>query len=128
MYSATTYNVTISVESQFEHNMSEPDKNSYVFSYRIVIENNGEDAVHLQRRRWFIIDALGMNKEIEGEGVVGEKPVIMPGEAYEYASWCELSTDAGKMFGSYKMEIINQDKRIDVEIPEFLLLPQFKLN
>ncbi|MBO6516165.1 MAG: Co2+/Mg2+ efflux protein ApaG [Bacteroidia bacterium] len=128
IYTATTYNVKISVSSEFEHAMSDPEEQSYIFSYKILIENLGDEPVHLLERQWYVIDSLGVNTEVHGDGVVGEKPIILPGEAYEYSSWCQLSTDAGKMFGYYVMKTLNDGKHVDVRIPEFLLLPTFKLN
>lgn len=128
IYTATTDNVKISVLSRFEHSMSDPEEQLYVFSYTVHIENLGVSAVHLLRRHWLVTDSLGDNKEVEGEGVVGEKPVILPGEVYEYSSWCQLASDAGKMEGSYLVKSLETNKNIEVRIPEFLLVPRFKYN
>lgn len=128
VYTATTYDVKISVSSQFEHNLSIPEDKEFVFSYKIVIENLGDATVHLLKRHWFIVDSLGQNKEVVGEGVIGEKPVILPGETYEYSSWCQLSTDSGKMFGHYLMKVLSDNRMVEITIPEFLLLPAYRLN
>jgi ApaG protein len=127
-YTATTYNVKISVEATYEEHMSEPEGQIYVFSYNVLIENNQEEALHLLSRHWDIIDALGSNKEVDGEGVVGEKPVILPGDSYAYSSMCRLLTDAGKMSGIYTMRGLSTDRVIQVKIPEFLLIPKYRMN
>ncbi len=128
IYTATTYNVKISVLSEFEHTMSEPEEDLFIFSYKVLIENLGDEAIHLLQRHWYIVDSLGDNKEVQGDGVVGEKPIILPGEAYEYSSWCQLKTDIGKMHGNYLMKSLGDGKLVEVRIPEFLMFPKFKLN
>jgi ApaG protein len=127
-YTATTYNVKISVESNYQEDMSEPEEQVHVFSYDILIENNTDEALHLLSRHWDIIDALGLNHEVDGEGVVGEKPVILPGDSYAYSSWCRLTTDAGKMGGTYTMRGLSTDRVLQVRIPEFLLVPKHRMN
>ncbi len=127
-YTAISYNVKISVKADYEHSMSEPDYDIHVFSYNVLIENFGEEPLHLLSRHWLIFDALGSNHEVKGEGVVGEKPVILPGESYTYSSMCKLSSEAGKMVGNYTMRGLSTDKLIQVQIPEFLLIPKFRMN
>ncbi len=128
IYTATTYDVKISVTTTYEENVSEPEARLHVFSYEVLIENLGDEAVHLLARHWDITDALGLNHEVDGEGVVGEKPIILPGESYLYSSWCKLTTDAGKMRGNYTMKVLSEGRTIQVEIPEFLLIPDFRSN
>jgi ApaG protein len=127
-YTATTYNVKISVGTNYEENMSDADNQLHVFSYEILIENLGDEALHLLSRHWDIIDALGLNHDVDGEGVVGEKPVILPGDSYTYSSSCRLTTDAGKMYGNYTMRGLSTDRLIQVKIPEFLLVPKHRMN
>jgi ApaG protein len=127
-YTSTTYNVKISIGTKYEETMSEPEDNLHVFSYEVLIENFGDEALHLLSRHWDIVDALGSNHEVDGEGVVGEKPVILPGDSYEYSSWCRLSTDAGKMSGNYTMRGLSTDRIIQVTIPEFLMIPKHRLS
>ncbi len=127
-YTLTTYNVKISVETNYEEHMSEPEERIHVFSYDILIENFGDEALHLLSRHWDVIDSLGLNHEVDGEGVVGEKPVILPGDSYAYSSWCRLTTDAGKMSGNYTMRGLSTDRIIQVKIPEFLLIPKYRMS
>ena len=127
-YTATSYNIKISVTTKFEENFSDADTKNFIFSYEVTIENMGDSAVHLLSRHWEITDALDLNYEVDGEGVVGEKPIILPGESYIYSSWCKLSTDAGKMKGTYTMNVVEENRKIKVTIPEFLLIPNFKLS
>ena len=127
-YTAITYNVKISVETIYEEAMSEPENRLHAFSYKVLIENLGNESLHLISRHWDIVDSLGLNHQVDGEGVVGEKPVILPGDSYAYSSWCKLSADAGKMSGNYAMRVLSSDKIIHVEIPEFILIPKFRLS
>lgn len=108
--------------------MSEPENRLHAFSYSVLIENLGNESVHLISRHWDIVDSLGLNHQVDGEGVVGEKPVILPGDCYSYSSWCKLNADLGKMSGNYAMRVLSTDKIIHVEIPEFILMPKYRLN
>ena len=120
MYSETTRAIRISVDTSYIDDQSEPDDFHYVWAYHIRIENNGDETVQLLRRNWHITDSKGRVQEVRGEGVVGEKPVLEPGEAYEYTSGTPLSTPSGFMVGSYQM--VNEDgKRFSVSVPAFSL-------
>lgn len=105
-----------------------PEKNHYLFSYYITIENKTEYAVQLLRRHWYIFDSSGEYKEIEGEGVVGQQPVLLPGEVYEYKSTCNLTTDMGKMYGTYLMERTTDKMCFEVQIPPFELIAPYRMN
>ena len=120
MYSETTRAIRISVDTSYIDDQSEPDDFHYVWAYHIRIENNGDETVQLLRRLWHITDSKGRVQEVRGEGVVGEKPVLEPGETYEYTSGTPLSTPSGFMVGSYQM--VNKDgKRFSVSVPAFSL-------
>ena len=99
-----------------------------MFAYKIDIRNNGEYTVKLLRRHWYIYDANGVVREVEGEGVVGQQPVLEPSEAHQYVSGCNLKSGMGKMRGTYQMERLVDGSRFDVEIPEFTLVVPFRLN
>ena len=99
-----------------------------MFAYRITIENNNTFPVKLLQRHWKIFDSNGSYKEIDGEGVVGVQPVILPGEQYQYVSGCNLKTEMGKMEGSYTMENIHTKKQFNVRIPMFEMITPFKNN
>ncbi|MFN8284622.1 MAG: Co2+/Mg2+ efflux protein ApaG [Chitinophagales bacterium] len=128
MTSLITHKIKVSVETFYQSDYSYPMSQHFMFAYRIIITNNSKDAVQLLRRHWFIIDALGQKREVEGEGVVGEQPVLQPGEQYEYISGCDLKTDIGKMYGSYLMVNLFDGKLFQVEIPEFFMTAPLKMN
>jgi ApaG protein len=96
MTSAVSHEVKVTVETFYQADYSYPMSQHFMFAYRITIQNNGKYTVQLLRRHWYIVDGVGLHREVEGEGVVGEQPVIKPGEKYEYISGCDLKTDMGK--------------------------------
>jgi ApaG protein len=99
-----------------------------MFAYKINIENLTDYAVQLLRRHWYILDSNGMKREVEGEGVIGQQPVIDPGHTHEYVSGCNLKTDMGRMSGTYQMIRLLDNAVFEVQIPEFYLVAPFKLN
>ena len=120
MYQAVTDGIKVSVTPYFLEDQSSPEENHYVWAYRISIENQGGQTVQLRNRFWQITDAMGQIEEVEGAGVVGEQPVLKPGESFKYTSGAPLSTASGIMVGSYEME--GADGRMfDVTIPAFSL-------
>lgn len=128
MTSAITHEIKVSVETFYQPDYSYPMSQHFMFAYRINITNKSKDPIQLLRRHWFIIDGVGLQREVEGEGVVGEQPVIEPGDQYEYISGCDLKTDFGKMYGTYLMENCNDGKLFHVIIPEFHMVSPMKLN
>jgi ApaG protein len=119
-YMETTRGLTVRVAVSFLPEQSEPDKGRWFWSYHIRIENEGQMAAQLMTRRWVISDGRGAKSIVEGDGVVGEQPVIMPGGAYDYVSGCPLSTPTGTMQGSYGM--IGEDgSSFEIAIPQFAL-------
>jgi ApaG protein len=128
MVTATTKGVKITVETEYQPAYSSPAQFHYVFTYRITIENLGDQTIQLLSRHWFIHDASRDAKEVEGDGVVGEQPVLEPGESHNYVSGCNLKSGIGKMHGTYTMERIIDGRRFKVKIPEFMLVAPFKLN
>ncbi|MBD8893149.1 Co2+/Mg2+ efflux protein ApaG [Roseibium litorale] len=120
MYRAVTAGIEVSVEPYYLDDESEPEKGHYVWAYMVEIRNDTSAPVQLRTRYWKIMDGLGRVEEVRGPGVVGEEPVIEPGETYEYSSGCPLKTSSGIMVGSYGMEREDGTK-FDVEIPAFSL-------
>jgi ApaG protein len=120
MYTATTREIQVSVEPFYLAEQSEPDRERWVFGYRVRIENSGDETVQLLNRHWRITDALGRVVEVRGEGVVGEQPRLEPGEAFQYTSGTPLPTPTGIMAGSYQM-VNDEGERFDVAIPAFSL-------
>ncbi len=128
MVSKISEGVTISVETFYQPDYSNPESNEYMFAYRISIENNNTFPVQLLRRHWYIFDSDCTHREVEGEGVIGIQPQIAPGEKYQYVSGCNLRTELGKMHGTYLMENIQSKKTFLVNIPAFELTVPFKMN
>lgn len=120
MYSAITRSIRISVEPFYVADQSEPDKARWVFGYRVRIENEGLETVQLLTRHWKITDGRGRLVEVRGEGVVGEQPLLEPGESFQYTSGTPLPTPTGIMAGSYQM-VTGEGERFDVTIPAFSL-------
>ena len=123
-----TKGIKISVESFYNEKHSDPEHSRFVHSYTVIIENKSEDTVQLLRRHWIIVDSLGPVREVEGEGVIGEKPVLSPGESHEYMSWCPLHTEIGKMSGTFLMIDLDRKEEFFVQIPEFKLIADQRLN
>ncbi|WP_026325800.1 Co2+/Mg2+ efflux protein ApaG [Sphingomonas sp. Mn802worker] len=116
----TTRGVTVRVSVSYLAEQSEPARGRWFWAYHIRIENDGAGAVQLLTRHWIITDGRGARHSVEGEGVVGEQPLIAPGASYDYVSGCPLSTTTGMMQGSYRM--VDEDgATFDVVIPKFAL-------
>ena len=120
MYSSTTSHITVSVEPTYLSDESVPEQNVYVWSYKVRIENHGNDVMQLKARHWKITDAYGRVQEVHGAGVVGEQPILKPGDSYEYTSGTPLSTPSGIMVGTYAMQS-SEGKLLDIAIPAFSL-------
>ena len=103
MYEHESSGVKISVIPDYLEDESDPDEGRYVWAYTIEIENTGREAVQLLARKWVITDSMGRTEHVQGEGVVGEQPVIEPGESFRYTSGAPLGTPSGFMEGSYEM-------------------------
>ncbi len=128
MIQQVTEGVSITVETFFQPEQSNPVNSDYLFAYRITIENISSVPVKLLRRHWHIIDSNGNHRQVEGEGVVGAQPILESGEAYQYVSAASLRSDMGKMYGDYQMENLYNKKLFSVAIPEFELIAPFKMN
>jgi ApaG protein len=114
------YEFLVSVRPQYLPEHSDPEEDKYVFVYTVTVRNTGEVTAKLLSRHWIITDADGHTKEVRGEGVVGEQPVLRPGESFEYTSGCPLGTPVGSMRGTYFC-VAEDGTRFDAEIPEFVL-------
>jgi ApaG protein len=120
MYRATTRNIEVTVTPRFLTERSSPDKGYFFWAYEIEISNRGPETVQLKTRHWRITDANGKLQEVRGAGVVGETPVLKPGESFEYTSGVPLPTPSGFMAGSYGM-VTESGESFDIEIPAFSL-------
>ena len=120
MYSAVTRNIEVTVTPRFLSERSSPENGYFFWAYTIDIANLGRETVQLKTRHWRITDALGRLQEVKGPGVVGEEPVLKPGDSYEYTSGVPLPTPSGFMVGSYGM-VTDRGEHFDVEVPAFSL-------
>jgi len=121
MYCETTAGITITVKPYYLEDQSAPEQSHYVWAYQVRIENNGSRTVQLRNRHWRITDSHGRTQEVRGAGVVGEQPVLRPGDSFEYTSGTPLPTPSGIMAGSYQMEASDTGERFEVRIPSFSL-------
>ncbi len=120
MYEAVTRDILVAAEPFFLAGQSDPSQNRFMWAYRITIRNRGAQTVQLRTRHWRITDATGRVQEVRGDGVVGEQPVLAPGQSFEYTSGAPLPTPTGFMGGSYQM-VTQEGEKFDVIIPTFSL-------
>jgi ApaG protein len=128
MVQQVTKGIKISVETTFEGTFYKNYKIQYAFGYTITIENQSKDSVQLYARHWKILDALNNIETVTGEGVVGKKPVLKPGESHTYTSGCLLTSPFGAMQGYYNMVNFTTTKKFQVAIPTFKLSAPFAIN
>ncbi|PRD53775.1 Co2+/Mg2+ efflux protein ApaG [Sphingobacterium gobiense] len=128
MNTQITSGVKVSVDVVYQPEYSNPDKMHFMFSYQITIENLSDITIQLINRHWDIFDSIGEFKQVEGEGVVGEQPILVPGTVYQYVSGCNLKSEIGYMEGYYEMIKEVDGSIFHVEIPRFNLIASFKLN
>jgi ApaG protein len=120
MYSETTRSIKVTVKPFYLEDQSSPSDGHFVWAYHVRIENQGQETVQLRRRNWRITDGIGRTQEVRGPGVVGEQPVLGPGQTFEYTSGTPLTTPSGIMVGTYEMET-RDGKSFAVAIPAFSL-------
>jgi ApaG protein len=128
MVTAITQGVKISVETNYQDDYSNPANEHFMFAYRINIENLTEYTIQLKRRQWFIFDSNGVQRQVEGDGVVGQQPVLQSGDMHTYVSGCQLTTDIGSMRGNYVMQRLEDNSEFVVDIPHFELIVPYRLN
>ena len=128
MKTGVTSGVKISVESLYRKDLSNVENGLYFFNYRVVIENKNAFDIQLKSRYWFIFDSLNPSREVEGPGVVGEQPVLRPGQKHVYVSGCDLHSEIGYMKGHYVFERIDSGESFKVKVPKFSLIANPKMN
>ena len=114
------YEFSVSVRPQYLDAHSNPEEQHFVFAYTVTIRNTGEHTAQLMSRHWIITDANNQVEEVRGDGVVGEQPVLKPGESFEYTSGCPLTTPVGSMRGTYQC-VADDGTAFEATIPEFVL-------
>lgn len=122
MVTAVTEGIQVSVEVTYQAEFSSPNQHHFVFTYKVNIENKSPHTVQLLRRKWEIFDAAEDIKIVEGDGVVGQQPILEPGESHSYISGCNLKSGLGKMRGIYTMEKLFDGKMLEVVVPEFQMI------
>lgn len=128
MNSKLSKGVQVTVETYYQPDYSNPVNSDFMFAYRILIENYNSFTIQVLSREWKIFDSNGTYREVQGEGVVGQQPVIMPGKSFQYVSGCNLRTEMGKMFGKYLVENSDSKEQFWVTIPPFDMIVPFKMN
>ena len=128
MVTQITKGIKVSVESSFEGTYYKESKLHYAFEYSVKIENQSKELVQLDSRHWVILDSLNEEETVDGEGVIGKKPVLKPGQSHTYPSGCMLASPYGAMYGYYRMINLNSTKKFNVMIPVFKLSAPFSLN
>ncbi len=121
MQTEVTSGIKVTVAVKYEENLSSALMESFVFSYHITMENQNDFPVKLLRRHWYVFDSIALKREVEGPGVVGETPVIKPGEFYSYSSACDLRSLRGTMTGFYTMQQEGVRELLHIKIPKFTL-------
>lgn len=128
MVQQVTKGIKISIATTFEGTFYKHNKIHYAFGYLVTIENQSLDTVQLNSRHWIILDALNTTETVFGEGVVGKKPILNPGESHTYSSGCLLTSPFGAMQGYYSMMNFTSTKKFNVTIPTFKLSAPFAIN
>lgn len=126
MFTKTTRSIKVTATPQYLPDHSEPDEDHYVWAYTIQLENYGNEPVQLLNRHWKITDAHGLTQEVRGEGVIGEQPVLKPGQAFRYTSGTALATASGIMLGEYEMVNGSNGEHFAVDVPAFSLDSPFQ--
>lgn len=128
MATQITKDIKVSVEAYYQGEEIKGTQLQHIFSYKVLIENNSIYDVQLLYRHWYIVDSNLTYREIEGEGVIGQQPIILSGDFFDYHSWCPLTTDIGKMYGRFTMQRCEDEVEFNVEIPSFNLVAIHRLN
>ena len=128
MNTITTEGVKITVTTHFRADLSQVNESRFFFNYRVEMENMNESPVQLIHRDWYIFDSLNAPNTVSGQGVVGEQPILKPGQTYAYTSGCELTSELGRMRGFYTFQNQISGEMLQIMIPTFDLVYPSKLN
>ncbi|QQR86783.1 MAG: Co2+/Mg2+ efflux protein ApaG [Flavobacteriales bacterium] len=123
-----TNSIAVSVQAKYDPRHSNPSEGRYFYAYRVTIANQGHRTVRLLRRKWHIVDSMAAPREVKGPGVVGETPVLLPGQEFTYSSFCDLHSTLGRMEGCYTMRDEEDLSEFEVNIPSFDLLYSWLAN
>jgi ApaG protein len=120
--------IRITVQTRYQPEFSNPANSEFMFAYKVFITNNNDFPIQLLSRHWHIFDSIGVHRDVAGDGVVGEQPIIYPGNTYHYTSGCNLNSEMGKMSGTYSLVNLLNKKAMTALIPAFELVADFKQN
>jgi ApaG protein len=123
---ALTRNIRVRVEAEYDVSRSSPQQSQWFFLYAVQITNEGPETVQLVSRHWIITDGMGHVEEVRGPGVVGNQPILAPGQSFRYTSGCPLTTPFGSMHGTYQM-VSHAGEHFDIEIAPFTLSEPYSL-
>lgn len=123
-----TKGVEVAVTTKYMQDYSSPEQMHFVFGYKVKITNNSPHTIQLMNRAWEIYDSCGINRTVNGEGVIGQRPILESGQSHEYTSGCNFKSSIGMMQGSYEFKKILDDTHFNVLVPEFTMVAPFKLN
>lgn len=127
-YTLATNGVLIQVQVYYNHEYSNSAANKHIFVYKIYLKNLNSFTVQLLRRHWIIFDSNGIKNEVEGEGVIGKQPILLPDEVHQYASWASITSEIGSMEGTYTMKNLDTSELFEVSVPYFSLISPIKMN
>lgn len=128
MNAINTKGIRVSVRPTFQKEQSDPSRAQYIFSYEVTIRNESTQRVQLISRHWIIYDSIGQHREVKGEGVIGQQPILRPKQEHRYRSWCPLMTDMGFMHGSFQMLNLDTGEEFEALIPKFELIPPYRMS
>lgn len=128
METTITNGVKVSVETQFQSSNKKEGRLNYIFAYRVTIENQNDFTVQLMSRHWHILDSMGQPREVIGDGVIGQQPILEANQSHHYISGSAFKSEIGKMYGSYTMKKLVDDSEFTVEIPAFIMVPPYRLS
>jgi len=128
MSEAVTNDIRVEVLCQHVPDKSRPHEDQWIFQYTVRTTNQGTETVQLMTRHWIITDGFGNQQEVQGPGVVGEQPVLGPGQSFKYSSWCPLRTPTGMMHGTYQMKRLSGGGQFDIEIAPFALKARYTVH
>lgn len=128
MNTLITHNIKVSVRSFYKSEYSKPNHMHFVHAYKIIIENKAEHPIQVMTRHWKIFDSVEPIKNVDGEGIVGEKPIIEPGGKFEYVSGCHLKSEIGYMRGFYNVLNLVTKEMLIIDIPKFTFQAGYRLN
>ncbi len=127
-HTLVTNGVLVNVQVYYNHEYSNSADNKHIFVYKISLKNLNNFTIQLLRRHWIIFDSNGFKNVVDGEGVIGKQPFLLPDEVHQYSSWASITSEMGNMEGTYTMQNMDTSELFEVNVPNFLLITPVKMN